>query len=131
MSKYITIGTNKIEVTSIDVDTISKKVGGIKLTAVVPKTAIDDLGLTFSDIKGLFTSGEDISFYEDDTIISTHTNFCKDFAFKYSKENAEYTISVMKKSDAEILADMNQEDTMNAYTAIADLYEAKIAAMAE
>lgn len=50
-------------------------------------------------------------------------HFSKDFQCEYISSEAAYCIEVTKKSDEEIDTDTTANDTMDAYAAIAEVYE--------
>ena len=54
---------------------------------------------------------------------NVYTNFCKDFKCNYNATDGTYFVELTKKTDTEILTEANQQDTLAAYMAIAELYE--------
>lgn len=56
-------------------------------------------------------------------LTNKYYNYCKDFKCNYNASKGTYFIEITKKSDAEVLAEQNESDTLDAYEALVDLYE--------
>ena len=140
MNKYIVLDSydsNYIEVEKISSDLSQKKFGGIQLIISVRKSVIDELGISFKELNDMFCSNTKISYYESEddgatkTIINSFDNFCLNYKCSYSEVDDTFVISLRKRFDVDILTETNQNDTIEAYAAIAELYEAKLAAVSE
>lgn len=141
MARYIKVGSIDSEL--IPVNDIYAYIYESEKGKTVLRIKIPEYAKSFAELKTLFSNDSPIYAYEDvakttkaedgssvtETVVELNAeyfHYCKDYKCAYSISNSEYSIEITKKEDIEIEAEQNIADTLTAYTAIANLYEANL-----
>lgn len=126
MNNYVVCNDIKINILSVKTEIISTALGGIELDLIIYKKDLENSNLTYEKLMNLFKSTSIINYYEDDILKCIYTNFNKISKCLYKDDTKTYNITLHKKLDIELLSEINSNDTINAYSAIAELYETKL-----
>ena len=134
MSKFIRVGNSEEYIPVIDVYAYIYDHGDGK---TVLRIKMDASVKTFDQLMALFGSGVDqtITSYEssmqdtDDNepkmiALDRYDHFCLDYKCNFS--STEYFIEITRKPDIAIMADDNATAVLDAYSALADLYESTL-----
>lgn len=142
--KYIKIGSLEEIIAVKDIYAYTYDHGDGK---TVLRIKIDADTKSFDELKSLLTNGNAIYVNEERKVdyhptaeeqengtpppedqyemvlIDTHVNFCKDYKCEYNSVENEFDIEITKKNDSEIAAQKQNDDILDAYLAITEIYE--------
>lgn len=132
MAKYIKVGSMTEELIPV-VDVYAFIYESEKGKTVLRITIKDDVK-SFDELKNLLSKGQTVYAFEKQenedaeqpseiVLTSEHYHYAKEYKCDYNADKGEFFIEITKKSDLELLAKQNEEDTLTAYAAIAELYE--------
>lgn len=127
MAKYIVVGDSSEYIPVIDAYAFIYDYGhGKTVLRIRVKTDVK----SFEELEALFEDGPVVNMYEDSTEetnqyvhANVFENFCKDYSCEYNSEEETFDIEITKKTDTELAIEANQSLTLDAYAAIAEVYE--------
>ena len=137
--RYIVVGDSTEYIPVIDAYAFTYDYGEGK---TVLRVEINSDVKTFDELKALFAEDVVIDEYEDKErpimpedgmesgeteIVRTKTftfkHFCKDYKCDYNSEKDVFELEITRKSDAELEGETNQNQVLDAYEAVAAIYE--------